>query len=186
MAKFYPGQVPWNKGKGLNKSCGNCNVVFYVQNYNKDRRKFCSKKCFYMGRELKNTFQKGHADFVPASSRGHTEETKIKISLSQTGKKRKNPHEYITPESTRQRQSFRSLMQKKVLERDNYTCQICNCRGGNLQVDHIKRWADYPELRFNINNCRTLCMPCHYYITFKRKMPEGIVWGHNLNKRVSL
>jgi len=28
-------------------------------------------------------------------------------------------------------------------------------------------------------------MACHYYVTFKRKMPEGIIWGHNFSRRIA-
>ena len=93
--------------------------------------------------------------------------------------------EGITPLDKLERRRFHKTMQKIVLQRDDYTCQICDVRGHYLQVDHIKGWSKYPELRFDINNCRTVCMACHYYVTFKRKIPEGIIWGHNLSRRIT-
>jgi len=83
-----------------------------------------------------------------------------------------------------ERVKFRDQMQMVVFKRDNFTCQICEQYGGSLQVDHVKSWAKYPELRFDIDNCRTLCMACHYYLTFKKKLPMGVIWGHNLSRRI--
>ncbi len=76
-----------------------------------------------------------------------------------------------------QRSKFGRLYKLKVLERDDYTCQICQKRGGNLHIDHIKSWSSYPSLRFDLDNCRTLCVPCHYYVTFKRQINHKSGWG---------
>ena len=57
-----------------------------------------------------------------------------------------------------------------VFERDNFTCQDCgDNRGGNLEADHIKPFAFFPESRFLLENGRTLCKDCH------RKTPT---WGY--------
>lgn len=69
-------------------------------------------------------------------------------------------------------------LRELVFARDNDICQVCFSASEYMQVDHIKRWSEYPELRFELENLRTVCMPCHYYITYKRKLPEGVFWGH--------
>ena len=71
-----------------------------------------------------------------------------------------------------------------VFERDSYTCIWCKTPGGwskeqkrkiNLNADHIKRFALYPELRLDINNGRTLCEDCHKKTgTFGRLSPSKI------------
>ena len=53
------------------------------------------------------------------------------------------------------------VWRRKVFERDNWTCVFCNKRGGDIETDHIKPFAYFPELRFEISNGRTLCKKCH-------------------------
>lgn len=48
-----------------------------------------------------------------------------------------------------------------VFKRDNFICQFCKNRGGYLEADHIKPWAYFPKLRFELSNGRTLCRKCH-------------------------
>lgn len=50
-----------------------------------------------------------------------------------------------------------------VLRRDNHICIWCGATRETavIQVDHIKSWSKYPELRFEISNGRTLCWDCH-------------------------
>lgn len=53
------------------------------------------------------------------------------------------------------------LWRLDVFNRDKYTCVLCGQKGGDLQADHIKPFAYYPELRFDRQNGRTLCKSCH-------------------------
>lgn len=73
----------------------------------------------------------------------------------------------ITPINIKIRTSTEyKLWRKAVFERDEHTCVFCKIKNGNgktikLNADHIKPFSLFPELRFAIDNGRTLCLPCH-------------------------
>ena len=111
--------------------------------------------------------------------RKHTEETKKKISdankgtlfSEETRRKIGDGHKGekchfwkggISSENELIRKTLEyKLWRTAVFERDDYTCRFCLVKGGKLNADHIKRFSEYPELRFAIDNGRTLCVECH-------------------------
>ena len=48
-----------------------------------------------------------------------------------------------------------------VYQRDHYTCQRCGHKGTKLHAHHNKSYADFPNLRFDVDNGITVCIPCH-------------------------
>lgn len=99
--------------------------------------------------------------------RKQSEESKKKRSktlkaLNRKGEKAPNWRGGTTPinQAIRMSEEYK-LWREAVFERDDWTCIWCGQRGGRLQADHIKRFTDYPELRFAIDNGRTLCEECH-------------------------
>lgn len=65
--------------------------------------------------------------------------------------------ERILRRSLRKDKAFRT----GVYVRDNYTCQCCGERGGEINAHHIFNFADNPEIRTDIDNGITLCIDCH-------------------------
>lgn len=66
-----------------------------------------------------------------------------------------------------------------VYKRDKYTCIECKKSGVYLNAHHKKSFRHFPELRFDINNGITLCVPCH------KKIDKN--WGkrgRNIDKSV--
>lgn len=152
------------------------------------RGKFCSKDCMYKFRRArpfglnynvttnKGWFKKGilpHNKGNPCSQK-----TRDKISRKLKGRRCSPRTEFkkgqmtgsnnpnwkggITPENLRIRASEKyKQWRKSVFERDNYTCQFCSQYGGILNADHIKPFALFLGLRFDLDNGRTLCIECH-------------------------
>lgn len=160
------------------KECTICNKVFYKKittcKNEWSNRKYCSKVCCDKDKIGKVSWNKGVSP---------SPETKQKISKKLTGRKipreivekirrRKGPLNNkwkggITPENKLIRQSPQyKQWRTAVFERDNYTCVHCRTRSGIgnkviLEADHIKPFAVFKELRFDIDNGRTLCQQCH-------------------------
>lgn len=60
-----------------------------------------------------------------------------------------------------ERNRYRAKMWvKAVKDRDGWKCVECGVTE-SLHAHHIKRWRDYPDLRYEVSNGVTLCHECH-------------------------
>lgn len=86
-----------------------------------------------------------------------------RLGVGTVGEKNGNWKGGINPINNKIRGSLEyKLWRKAIFERDNYTCIWCgNNTSGNLNADHIKPFSIFSELRFAIDNGRTLCIECH-------------------------
>lgn len=108
----------------------------------------------------KQLFQKGLL-VSPNKGKSPSIQTRLKQSLAKRGDKSPTWKGGISKINHIIRESLEyRLWREAVFKRDNWSCVWCGHKG-NVHADHIKRFADYPELRFAIDNGRTLCVPCH-------------------------
>lgn len=80
--------------------------------------------------------------------------------------------------SARDKYSYRSdkryrEVRQKVLKRDGRKCKNCGDAKGSIEVHHIKKWADYPTLRYEVSNMICLCKVCHRKLWGREEDWEG-------------
>lgn len=117
----------------------------------------------------KQGFQKGyipskeHREKMGISRRGKplSLEHRKNISLALKGDKAYNWKGGIKDNRHKGWSMDYKIWRSAIFERDNWTCQTCGLRGVKLEAHHIKSWARYPELRYELGNGVALCCGCH-------------------------
>ena len=179
----------WNKGQKLSEehrknllrakkattACKNCGIEMIVNEsrITAGRGSFCSRQCLGKVAHLGKFHTEDAKRKIGAGNKNipRTEEQKDFLRKLRLGKKNPNGagekcHFWkggITPINMAIRNSLEyKLWRTAVFERDGYTCIWGGKEHGNkLNADHIKPFALFPELRFTIDNGRTLCVECH-------------------------
>lgn len=134
-----------------------------------------SRTCLVEGR----AWNKG---LTYTTGRKCSSETKAKMSASRIGKPKSEAHRLALssarlalydeigrkPSRTTNRNKAYGRWRQAVLLRDHHTCQTEGCgdkgsdgEGKGLHTHHIKSYAKFPELIYEIGNGLTLCGPCH-------------------------
>lgn len=149
---FKKGGIPWNRGKiGVQKG------VWKGKHLPRETRERISSTL--RGRKRPDIAEKMRG---LRTGYKHSVETRRKMSEAQRGQ---NHYRWAGGKTAINKQIRKSLeyrlWREAVFQRDNYTCLWCGQRGVKLNADHIKPFALFPELRFAIDNGRTLCEPCH-------------------------
>lgn len=156
--------TPWNKQEFIMVNCPTCKKVFSARQWKLriGRDKHCSRECAYPGGIDITCWQCSKVVKVNRSRKNtaHFCSQACSSMFRDEGKRTKD-------KKIRQSAAYKKW-RLAVFKRDNYKCT--NCGDGNykgrgttveIQADHIKPFALYPELRFDISNGRTLCVACH-------------------------
>ncbi len=148
-------RIPYNRIYNPPKKCTVCGN-FYERHIGVPQRQwarsiFCSIKCKAISQKETGKLRK------------HSLETRMKMRAS--ARKGADSHLWRggvnTADSSIRGSVEYKLWRTSVFERDNYTCVWCKTKKSPFNADHIKPLRFFPELRFAIDNGRTLCVPCH-------------------------
>ncbi len=189
-AGFQKGNIYGSLRKtGKNINCIECNKQFYAAIWEMKRRSgrnVCSQKCYqqYWNKHIKSKFQ---ANAIasntgrPSWNNGTKGIMKINKGSFQKGHsmpKGKDSSAWkggVTPINRQIRASLKYRMWRKaILQRDNFVCQVCDEGGGKLRANHIKKFADYPELRLVLTNGITIHESCDLkYIVWHEEQWES-------------
>lgn len=156
----------------FNKICIGCNQNFKSRG---SKQIYCSRSCVDKNKikDRHHSWKGGIKKKYPTKKSNNCIECNIaicKVSIrcikcDRKNKRNENHHNWqggISTEKEKQRKRIEYKdWRKSVFERDNYTCKMCNKKGIYLNAHHIKKFSDFPELRFNLDNGITLCKICH-------------------------
>lgn len=155
------------------KICSICGKEYLVKPSGEKRSKYCSKTCWSkrtITQETRNKIRnhlKGKRNSPKTEFKKGNNPTLLRKKPYPKGEKHPNWHGGKIPLKIGMRKwKEYKVWKKKVFERDDYTCQNCSISDKQknpiiIQAHHIKSVLTFPELMFDVDNGKTLCLNCH-------------------------
>lgn len=122
--------------------------------------KTCGKDRGYQRKNQENKNCRSCDSTMKSLGKKHSLESRIKRSAWNQGVNVNDFKDFIYNEDERDRIHF-SKINKKIFERDDFTCCICEKRGGKLNAHHLESFNSNVDLRFDETNIVTMCEMCH-------------------------
>ena len=181
--------------------CIYCGKEYIVDNYRKDKSKYCCKECSHLDRVGKDPANKGIKTNKPAWNTGLkgyksgadncnfkggkpkcidcgkelvSYKAKRCIDCNKKWQVGENVYNFIDGLS---KYKERTTLEYKtwrvgILKRDLYTCMQCGCKGEKLEVHHIITVKKDKTKMLDMSNGITLCVNCHKRIRAKEEEYE--------------
>lgn len=152
--KVSPSRIKYGRGITCSKKCQN--ILVSLKNNKKMRItcKYCGKDFFRSKSHINNKNGKGQ---YCSTKCAYSNKKRGKLSANWKGGR------LTENEKIRKSLEYKEWI-KKILIRDNYICQICGVKNVPFHIHHVKEFSKYPDLRLEITNGITLCIPCHSQI----------------------
>jgi hypothetical protein len=141
VSEKLKGSVPWNKGLTFEQSFGKTKSEEMKSQMSRVR----IGKHFSLSTEFKSD---GH--YMKTADGAARQSKKMIEHFNKIGRKSQDKH----------KDAMCARWAKEVKKRDNYTCQDCGAKGVPMIAHHIRSWKTNRDLRFDVDNGITLCVPC--------------------------
>jgi len=162
---------------GKTLECLQCKKSFYAPPHRlKAGAEFCSVRCSALSHwqrpAYRTKMKHAHSGNTASPETRHKMSLAQKAHIARSGANRGfvgiasqdhwNWKGGITTLTEKLRKSSRyTQWRTSVFARDDYVCQACGERGGRLHAHHDLPFSQFPDLRFEVLNGMTLCVPCH-------------------------
>lgn len=155
-------------GKWMSENCTGVNNPFYGRRHSDETKLLISEAQMGDNNYWRKSGRTNHAAIEAMNEKrtgiDRTEEERIKISCTLRNISIDEFDGFVSGERKIFVASAAYIKWRtSVFERDDYTCQECRHRGGQLNVHHLLPYKDYPDEQFSLNmmNGITLCRTCH-------------------------
>jgi hypothetical protein len=166
----------------VEKICKRCGVSKKIQKFKTDKRRddgrsACCREC-YETKQLevwKRTPEQIEAQRSKLQGRKYSLEHRLAISKGQKIAVKEGRHHWKRNDFENEDQDrchiAYKIWKEKLLERCGGKCETCG-KTERLHAHHIECFYKRPELRFEINNGKILCISCHMRLHRSKKMPS--------------
>lgn len=162
-------------GRRTAVKCETCNKTFErIKSWlSPDKKNYCSRQCADRGlRVVKpiltcafcgKEFERYPSEIRKMSERGYTHVfCGHKCRAAMIAAQFDPPRPYMGEHTSVPRNGAKTReWRKAVFERNSHTCQDCGITNVLMCAHHIKPYALYTALRYEVSNGLTLCYPCH-------------------------
>lgn len=161
----YCSQICFKNSRRTAKSivCDTCGLGFDIVPANIKEKNYCSYECHYESKRNKVEVECTNCGKIISKVPSKVHDTNFCSQLcSQEYRVLENHHNWKGG-SPKLGRSTRVYLDWRLncMERDNFICNYCGTRGGDLEVHHILSFARYPAAREVLDNGTTLCKTCH-------------------------
>lgn len=172
----------------MEKTCGRCGKTKRVQKFKVDKRQndgrtVTCRQCYETNKLDKffRTPEQIESQRKKLLGRKYTLEHRLAISRGQKIAVEKGRHHWKR-NNRPHRDSDRThieykIWKEKLLERCGNKCETCDSTN-RLHAHHLKCFYAFPELRFDIDNGKILCISCHMRLHAKEKKSKVKYYGY--------